>query len=305
MFRSLIRTITPNPLDALLKKAQKNDTKRVLICWNRGLGDIALGLYAIILRIKTFLPKSTITFLIRKDLADGFTMLKGVDVLIAKNWRRACSYDIEGALQENQFTRKDFDLVIEKPDPTYWVKWQLGKIVPKLSWDKNHDKKHEKFKLDAKILVGIQVAVETKYGLWRNWPLENYQKLFETFQDNPYVKFLLFGQQSDLSFPYSNLIDLRGKTTLFELLSIIKNRCDMVILPDSGILTLTYFLNEQFDLDVISFWGDPRHGILKQNVISPNKRLHHYPLIGKNKDLSTVKPDQVIELVNNLCMKKS
>jgi UDP-N-acetylglucosamine pyrophosphorylase len=91
------------------------------------------------------------------------------------------------------------------------------------------------------------------------------------------------------------LIDLRGKTTLFELLSIIQHRCSALVLPDSGILSMAYYLDVSFPIRVVSLWADPRHGILKQNVSSPNPQLVHIPLVGEHRDLSTVSADQVVE----------
>jgi ADP-heptose:LPS heptosyltransferase len=92
----------------------------------------------------------------------------------------------------------------------------------------------------------------------------------------------------------NRIIDLRGKTSLFELLSIIKNRCRYLIAPDSGILSMVYYLDTAFPLQIISLWADPKHGILKQNVASPNPLLIHRPLIGAHRDLSTVSADDVL-----------
>ena len=95
------------------------------------------------------------------------------------------------------------------------------------------------------------------------------------------------------------LIDLRGETTLHEMLSIIKNRCSYLIAPDSGVLSLTYYIDVTFPLKVISLWADPKQGILKQNVASPNPELVHAPLIGKKGDISSITVDEVCELFND------
>ncbi|HEX4839350.1 MAG TPA: hypothetical protein VFU89_02790, partial [Rhabdochlamydiaceae bacterium] len=88
MLKRLWKKIAPNPLDQRLKKAAKQGCKSVLIPWNRGLGDIALGLYAIVKRVQEYLPNAKITFITRPDLKDGFQLLKGVDVIIAPQWSR-------------------------------------------------------------------------------------------------------------------------------------------------------------------------------------------------------------------------
>ncbi len=88
MLKRLWKKIAPNPLDSRLKKAAKQGCKSVLIPWNRGLGDIALGLYAIVKRVHEFLPDAQVTFITRPDLKDGFQLLKGVEVIIAPEWAR-------------------------------------------------------------------------------------------------------------------------------------------------------------------------------------------------------------------------
>ena len=101
-------------------------------------------------------------------------------------------------------------------------------------------------------------------------------------------KLFCSGLRPLLCFEEEGIVDLRGKTNLFEMLSIIKNRCRYLLVPDSGVLSITYYIDAHFPIDVVSLWADPRQGILKQNVSSPNPFLRHVPLIAKNKDLRTV-----------------
>lgn len=288
MFRTFARKFLPNPLDWMLKRTAKKGGTRILLGWNRGLGDIALGLYAIVQRIYELIPHAEITFITRENLRDGFSMLEGVRTLIAPDWKRGGSSPIDERL------KKQFDLVIEKPSPTDWVAWQRGKLVPCLKWDRRHDDLYQKFGLGDGLYVGVQVAAETNYGLWRNWPLDKWQELFNRLEKMG-VKVLLFGFGDQPKFPNSNLIDLRGKTTLFELLSIIKNRVMGLVLPDSGISSFIYYLNESFPIQHVTLWADPNHGILKQKAASPNPLLVHCPLIAKKKDLATVSVDAVLE----------
>ena len=71
----------------------------------------------------------------------------------------------------------------------------------------------------------------------------------------------------------------------------------MLILPDSGILSMVYYLNTNFKIDVISLWAFKEHGILKQNVKSPNTLLNHFPIISKENDLSKLDTSQLISLI--------
>lgn len=105
----------------LLQWARLKDKKKFLLCWNRGLGDISLGLYGICVRVRKFIPDAEIYFLTRIDLAEAFQLLPRVHTLADKNWKRGCTIDIDQSLQQFHLKRKDFDIIIEKPDPTRWL----------------------------------------------------------------------------------------------------------------------------------------------------------------------------------------
>lgn len=289
MFRTFSRKFLPNRFDWMLKKTAKNGGRRILLGWNRGLGDIALGLYAMVTRIRELVPNAEITFVTRENLKDGFSLLEGVKTIIDPTWKRGEDCKIDEAI------KNQYDLVIEKPSPTDWAAWQRGVLTPRLKWESKNDPLYEKYNLpkDA-IYVGIQVSAETNYGLWRNWPIRYWQQLIDTLEEMG-VEVLLFGYGLEPQFKNRNITDLRGKTNLFELLSIIKHRVYGLVLPDSGISSMVYYLDVQFPIRQVTLWADPNHGILKQNVPSPNPLLKHKPLISSVKDLSTVKVEAVIE----------
>jgi len=279
LVRKLWRKCAPNPLDRLLKKARG---PRVLIVWNRGLGDIALGLYAIIHRVRELVPGASITFLIRKDLEEGFGLLEGISAIVDPKMERGKPYSLPDGLPA-------FDLVIDNADPTYWVSWQRGKLTPRLKWQEKWDTLHERFGLPQGCL-GAHVNCETNYYHARNWPAEKWQELFSRMPE-PIV---LFGLKKDPLFTHENIYDLRGELSLYELLSVIKNRCSSLIAPDSGILSMAYFLETPFPLHLISLWADPNHGILKQAVSSPNPFLRHTPVISPDrKNASLISVEEV------------
>ncbi|HNA62390.1 MAG TPA: hypothetical protein PKW79_04880 [Rhabdochlamydiaceae bacterium] len=286
MLKRLWKKVAPNPLDRLLKKAANRGAKTVLIPWNRGLGDIALGLYAITKRVRDFIPDAQITFITRSDLKDGFQMMPDVDVMIAPDWSRGEPTSLPKDLPP-------FDLVIEQADPSYWVAWQRGKLIPKMEWNPQWDSLREKFHLPENC-IAAHVHCETGYYFERNWPATHWQQLFDSL-NGPIV---LLGMKKEPLFRHSNLFDLRGETTLYEMLAILKNNCKVLIAPDSGVLGITYFLNVPFKLKIISLWADPNHGILKQNVPSPNPLLEHTPLISSNrKNAALITVDQVRRII--------
>jgi len=288
MFKKLLRKWGPNPLDKIIDRAKSQNHKTFLIYWNRGLGDIALGLYAIVHKIRLEIPDAKITFLTRPNLHDGFVLLGGVEVIVAPNLKRGDRVDIHSLADTSKF-----DVIIENADPTHWVKWQLGTLIPELHWQDKWDELCEKYKLNPNDrYIGAHVQTETNYASWRDWPLSSWQQLFEKCVAGG-KKVLIFGFSKNPPFHLEGVIDLRGETPLFDLLSIIKNHCEAIVVPDSGVSSMVYFLKEEFPLKHISLWADPNMGILKQNVSSPNSKLQHIPLKGKDKDITTITPEEV------------
>lgn len=293
MLKSLLQKILPNPLDLLLKKAQKKGHRRFLLVWNRGLGDIPLGLFAIVHRIRSYIPSAQITFLTRTNLRDGFILLGGVEILVAPQLKRGEPFEVNALLQELNVDPSTFDLIIEHPNPTQWVAWQRGTLTPKLHWQPEWDSLWERYGLDqAHTYVGAHVQTETSYASWRNWPVPYWEELFQKITAKG-MKVLLFGFEKTPAYALPGVVDLRGDTPLFSLLSIIKNRCSFLIVPDSGVCSMAYYLNETFPLKLISLWADPNMGILKQAVSSPNPALVHVPLIGAEKQIDRILPEDV------------
>jgi ADP-heptose:LPS heptosyltransferase len=294
MLRKIIRKILPNPFDRLLISSLKKNRKNFLIGWNRGIGDIPLGLYALVQRIKWFIPDAKITFMIRPSLFEGFQLFPEVDVLIAPKWRRGEKFSVKDTLAELKISQDKYDVIIEKADPTYWVQYQLGRVRPYLTWNKNFDKLHEKFDLKKEYTyVAVQTHSDTFHSPWRDFPEKKWRELFNLMEKNEEIRILLFGLEKKGKFKNRIICDLRGKTTLLDLLSIIKNKCDYAILPDGGILSLLYFLDVDFPIHIVSLWSDIQ-GVLKQNVESPNKLLKHTPIIRNKVTFHNIEPDEII-----------
>lgn len=300
MFRTFRRKFLPNPFNAMIRKVAKKKGKKILLVWNRGLGDIALGLYAMVLKIREIIFDAEITFLTRQDLLEGFSLLENVNTIIDPQMQRGIKYDVSNAFNRLNLDLKSFDLIIEKPSPSDWVTWQRGKITPKLKFSSSFLFLHERFQFSEEYTyIAVQPVIETTYGTWRNWPLSSWMDLLDRLEKFPKVKVVLVGSQKLGDFPQKNIIDLRGQTTLFELLSLICQKFDKMILQDSGILSMAYYLDYRFPIELISLWADPNHGILKQNVASPNLDLQHFPCIAPVKDLSTLSVDVVMDKIFN------
>ncbi|GAB4409595.1 MAG: hypothetical protein OHK0032_05190 [Thermodesulfovibrionales bacterium] len=301
-----------NELDDLLEKARQDNLKSFLVAWNRGLGDIPLGLYAFVTRVRTFIPDAEITFITRKDLEEAFTLFEGVKVIGVPWWQRGRPIDVKGTIEDLNISGR-YDMVFEEVNPTKWLKWQIGAVIPRLKWKEEYNslyKLFEPFKsfkpFNQLFYIGVHVNTETQqfYGNKKDWPMESWNALFDMICKDTGVRVILFGLNKTNTFNHPSMIDLRGETGLLEMLSIIKNCCNILIAPDGGVLSITYYLDVYFPITIISLWGDPNQGILKQAVPSPNPGLVHIPLIGMGNDVSRISVDEVYGHIENSLQKK-
>lgn len=298
MIKHLLRKYGPNPLDRILKAARKEGKKRFLLCWNRGMGDIALGLYGLNYRIREFIPDAQISYLTRPDLQEGLALLDALTVYVHPHWKRHVPFDLDQSLADLQLQRSDFDVILEKPDPTNWLVRQRGAVIPKLQWNSEWDKLKDRFPIEkGKHCVGVHVQTETFYTSFdRNWPLAAWKKLFRLITQDKDGQVLLFGFSAHPPIEMPGVVDLRGQTGLYEMLSLIIHHCSYLVLPDSGPLAMSYYLEYPFPIKIVSLWADPRHGVLKQDVPSPNPLLTHIPLLSpKKRDLSALSVERVFE----------
>ena len=302
MFEKLLKILGCNSLDRLAIQWKKEERKKILILWNRGLGDIPLWLYGLTLQIKSIINDCQITFLTREELKEPFMMLEGVEILTSNSIKRGQEVAVSFELSKLNLNLSDFDLFLEKIEPKKWLKWQRGAVIPKLRAPSFFPNLFDKFDLPSGPLIAIHVSSETSkfYTKERNWPKESFQSLFEKISTEFCDKIILFGNEQKEQFKLENVIDLRGKTTYFEMLSIIKHKCFSLIAPDSGVLCSIYYLDLDFPIHVISLWGNPDQGVLRQKVRSPNKQLVHIPLIGKNKEVKNIQVDKIISVIKKI-----
>lgn len=292
-----------NEFERAMRRAGKRDDPRVLLYWNRGLGDIALGLCALLDRIRDRCPAARISVITRRDLHQAFAMTT-VDEILA--WPGLARGDAEGFARSCAalgIMTNDFDMVFDRPDPTAWIADSLGRFVPRLRWPAQWNALADRFDAiaDDRPVIVAHVSSETGqfYGYVKDWPGERWSDLFFRLGDRHSVQWVLVGHAQPLPFDRPDVLDLRGRTSLPEVLSILRNRTQVLVAVDSGILSLVYFLDQQFPLEVVSLWSDPRQGILKQAVASPNALLRHCPLVGDGEDVRRLSVDRVATAVDD------
>lgn len=284
-------------LDRVLRRALNAGGRRVLVYWNRGLGDIALGLCALLARLRERLPGCHITVLTRPDLEQAFGLTDIDRILVCPSLRRGDAQGFGRACRALELDPATFDVVFERPDPTTWIADSLGHYVPRLRWRNEWNSLADRFVGISlgRPVIAAHVSSETGqfYGYAKDWPPHFWRELFQRVSEHHSVQWILLGHAQGERFDQPNALDLRGQTNLLEVLAILRNRAQVLIAVDSGILTMAYYLDEPFPLELVSLWSDPRQGVLKQRVASPNPELRHCPLVGEGEDVRRLKVERV------------
>jgi hypothetical protein len=295
--RLLANRIRGNEFERALRAARHRDSHDYVFCWNRGLGDVALGLAPLFAMIRAQDADSRIIVFTRGELAEMF-VLAGVDDLhVVPDLQRGAAIDPNAAAAKTGVLLSTSALVFADPDPTQWLDGRRQEACPSLRWDPAWNARADRLlpAISGEIVIGAHVSSETAqyYGYAKDWPASAWQDLFARFPATRNVRWLLFGNAPTTPYEQSNLDDLRGRTTLLDLLAVIRTRCRILVAPDSGILTAAFYLAEDFPLDIVSLWSDPRQGVLKQGCPSPNRRLRHQALQGRDEDVRNLPVDDV------------
>ena len=279
-----------------LARARGDSRRGFLFFWNRGLGDIALGLVPLFLRIRKEFPRARIEVVTREELRAPFE-LAGVDaVYVVPGLQREARIDLERHPPPGVEIAR-YAAVFAYPDPNRWLVGRRRDHPPVLPWNPRWDVLVSRFRAVAagRIVIGAHVHSETAgyYGYVKDWPAASWQSLVGRFDEASGVQWLLFGHSAQFPLEAPNVVDLRGRTSFAELMALIKNRCRVLIAPDSGVLTMAYYLDAPFEIDVISLWADPRQGILLQDCASPNPKLRHVALQSPQEDIRQLSVETV------------
>lgn len=287
--RAVADRLHGTPFDQALALAARDRRHEFVFGWNRGLGDIALGLVPLFARIRARFATSRIVLVTRPDLAQMAALAGVDDVVVVAGLVRDAPFDPLQAAHAHGIAWRSQPTVFADPDPTRWLDGQRSAFAPRLAWNPALDTGANRFVVPAedRIVIGAHVNSETAqyYGYVKDWPAESWRTLFAQFPAARGVHWLLFGNVATPSFDLPNVTDVRGATSMHELLALVRRHCRVLVAPDSGILTAVYYLDQTTPLDVVSLWSDPRQGILKQGCASPNPLLRHHPLQGRAEDV--------------------
>jgi ADP-heptose:LPS heptosyltransferase len=269
-----------------------------LFYWNRGLGDIALGLVPLFARVRQRDPEARIEVITREELRVPFELAGAEQVHVLPGLERESRIDIAGACARLGLALQGFAAVFDYPDPNRWLEGRRGEFPPRLRWNPAWDDLGDRIMpslSNGRVAIGAHVNSETAryYGYRKDWPASAWQELFARFPASSGVQWVLLGHEAEPPFAGANLTDLRGKTDFPQLMSVIRNRLRVLVAPDSGVLTMAYYIDAPFALDVVSLWADPRQGVLLQACASPNPLLRHTPLMSPGEDIRNLPVDDV------------
>lgn len=291
--RALDDRLRGTPFDRALRAAQRSGRRDFVFGWNRGLGDIALGLVPLFARIREAIPASRITVFTRADLAEPFALTDADSVHVVPGLARGAHVDLSSAALPAGA------VLFADPDPTRWLEAERAPYPPALRWDDRWNALADPLLPPGGIVIGAHVSSETAqyYGYVKDWPAAAWQSLFARFPAATGVRWALFGNARTPPFAQGNVIDLRARTSFLELMAAIRARCRVLVAPDSGVLTAAYYLAGDFPLDVVSLWSDPRQGIRKRGCASPNPSLRHVALTGRGEDVRNLTVTEVSNAV--------
>jgi hypothetical protein len=287
--------------DRTMARAKGDARKRFLFFWNRGLGDIALGLVPLFLRIRKEVPGAVIEVLTREELRAAFELAGADAIHVIPGLEREARVALPRACASLGIDLEAFAAAFDYPDPNRWLDGHRGEYPPVLAWPTGWDALADRFPVPRRrrvIAAHVNTETASYYGYVKDWPAEAWRELFRR-NDGDDVQWLLVGQGARTAYDGPNITDLRGRTSFAELMSLVRHRCTALVAPDGGVLTMSYYLAGEFPLDVVSLWSDPRQGILLQGCPSPNARLRHTPLIAPNEDLRNLSVDAVAAAIEH------
>ena len=296
--RSLGDRLGGEPYERALAKAAREKRDRVVFYWNRGLGDIALGLVPMFARAKARLDGAAIEVVTRAELAEPFRLTDAGAIHVVPGLERGEPISAGTACARLAADPRVGALAIDHPDPTRWLAVARHPAPPRFRWSAEFDALAAPFAVrdDDRPWIAVHASTETArhYRYVKDWPDDAWRALFDAMAARRDVRFVLLGHSRVPAFDAPNVLDLRGRTGFLAMLALVRTRCSALVAPDGGVLNAVYFLDASFPITVVSLWSDPRQGLLKSRAASPNPHLMHVPLVGAGDDVRTIAPDDVL-----------
>ena len=285
------------PYERALARGARAKASRIVYYWNRGLGDIALGLTPMFARAAERLPGAVIEVVTRAELAEPFRLTDARAIHVVPGLERGEPIGAASACARLGADPRVGALSIDAPDPTRWLAVARRPAPPRFRWSSAYDALAARHVAadDGRPWIAVHASTETAqhYRYVKDWPDEAWRALFADVARRHDVRFVLLGHARSGALDAPNAIDLRGRTGFLEMLALVRTRCTALVAPDGGVLNAAYFLDASFPLTVVSLWSDPGQGLLKRRSPSPNPLLVHVPLVGAGNDVRSIAPSDV------------
>jgi len=276
---SLNRVFRVSPITTHSTLCRLLNIKSICILWNRGLGDIPLAFYQILFRFYDNSPSTEVHILTRADIAPLFSMITSIPKknIHVTEINRTDSISLREILElKKRHCIHNSLLALHKAKLGDHIS-RNPMLIPRLTYKPRPLKYAEKLidnrpAKNKKLLIHIDTETSEFYTRNKNWPIENWTKLFSILLPMGFTICLL-GTKKTHHFKDLKLIDLRGETTMNDVFDLAFHWASHLIGPDSGIVNATYYLDACFPIIIVSYWGDNGEGIMKLGVQSPNSLL--------------------------------
>ena len=127
------------PFDRAVAHARRQGIAHFVFGWNRGLGDIALGLVPLFAQVRAAIPHARIDVFTREDLAQGMALTDCNAVHVIPELARGPAVDISRAAAAAGVVLDANALLFADPDPTRWLDGRRQVHPPVLHWNPRWD----------------------------------------------------------------------------------------------------------------------------------------------------------------------
>ena len=181
--------------DRALQRAAHENRREFVFGWNRGLGDIALGLVPLFARIRARCPGSRIAVYTRAELMQAFALTDADAVFAVPDAVRGKPIDPAAAAAAAGNALPAHATVFADPDPTRWLDGQRQDYPPVLHWNPAWDALADRFLPAAteRLVIGAHVHSETAqhYGYVKDWPEASWRALLARYPQSSGVQWVL------------------------------------------------------------------------------------------------------------------
>src|SRR4029453_11600982 len=185
-------------LDRAVRRAAAGPRRVFLFFWNRGLGDIALGLVPVFARVRRDVPGARIIVVTRPELKEPFALTDADAVVTIAGLARGERVTLADLRAIAGLELDRCAAVFADPDVNRWLRGRRREFPPLLRFDPAWDAFADRLAPAAagEVYVGAHVSAETRqyYSYAKDWEPDSWRRLMASFDDAPGGRWILFGE---------------------------------------------------------------------------------------------------------------